>query len=352
MNRRFLACVGLVALLAGCGDNHPSRGGVDGEGASTAAVANGRGVYKVGDPYQINGVWFSPSEDYSYDETGIASWYGPGFHEKYTANGEIYDMNEVTAAHRTLPMPCFVRVTNLDNGRSIIVRINDRGPYARGRIIDMSRRGAQLLGFEQNGTAKVRVQILADESKEIASALRAQGAVSAGSRVAKGPITPPPGGDTYVPRPVATLRPGEAAPVAAPREGVAATSLAPPTPPPPPSGPGPGSAASGTTVSASADGAFLPAGMRDPTLAAPVVTPVKHAPQIFVQAGAFANADNARRLSTTLSKIGAAAVIPVVIGTQHLFRVRIGPLASVEDGDKMLDQVINAGHPEARLVVD
>jgi rare lipoprotein A len=92
--------------------------------------------------------------------------------------------------------------------------------------------------------------------------------------------------------------------------------------------------------------------MRDPTLAPPVVTPVKHAPQIFVQAGAFANADNARRLSANLSKIGNAAIIPVMVGTQHLFRVRIGPLANVEDGDKMLDQVINAGHPEARLVVD
>ncbi|HEY0833781.1 MAG TPA: septal ring lytic transglycosylase RlpA family protein, partial [Azospirillum sp.] len=147
---------------------------------SLAACAGGpptagssKGYYKVGKPYQIKGVWYYPAEDYSYDETGIGSWYGPGFHAKMTANGETYDEMEMTAAHRTLPMPSLVRVTNLDNGRSIVVRINDRGPYANNRIIDMSRRGAQLLGYETNGTAKVRVQILADESRQIAAAARA-----------------------------------------------------------------------------------------------------------------------------------------------------------------------------------
>src|ERR1700691_2094534 len=121
-------------------------------------------LYKVGDPYQINGVWYYPSEDLSYDETGIASWYGADFHGKYTANGEVYDLNALTAAHRTLPMPSIVQVTNLENGRTIKLRVNDRGPYLRGRIIDVSRRGAQLLGFEGGGTAKVRVRIVPAES--------------------------------------------------------------------------------------------------------------------------------------------------------------------------------------------
>lgn len=103
------------------------------------------GTYKVGKPYQINGVWYYPSEDYGYDETGVGSWYGPDFHGKPTANGEIFDQNGLTAAHRTLPMPSLVRVTNLENGRSIMVRVNDRGPFAHGRIIDLSRRSAQLL---------------------------------------------------------------------------------------------------------------------------------------------------------------------------------------------------------------
>ena len=103
---------------------------------SKPTVAKGR--YKVGTPYQIKNVWYYPKVEYDYDETGIASWYGPNFHQKLTANGEIFDQNAITAAHRTLPMPSIVRVTNLENGRSLIVRINDRGPFAHGRIIDLS----------------------------------------------------------------------------------------------------------------------------------------------------------------------------------------------------------------------
>ena len=124
--------------------------------------------YKVGEPYRINGAWYYPAEDWSYDETGIASWYGEEFDGKYTANGEIFDLNEVTAAHRTLPLPSIVQVTELETGCSIRVRVNDRGPYDAGRIIDLSRRAAQLLGIETKGTAKVRVQILFTESVEAA----------------------------------------------------------------------------------------------------------------------------------------------------------------------------------------
>ena len=118
------------------------------------------GTYKVGSPYEINGVWYYPEEDPYYDDTGIASWYGDPFHGRTTANGEIYDMNELTAAHKTLPMPVYVRVTNLENGRSLVLRVNDRGPFVSGRIIDVSRRAAQLLGFQLEGTARVRVQVV------------------------------------------------------------------------------------------------------------------------------------------------------------------------------------------------
>src|SRR3546814_18900599 len=97
---------------------------------------------------------------YTFYESGIASWYGPGFHGKLTANGEGYDQDAMTAAHRTLPMPSLVQVTKLENGHSVRVRVNDRGPYAHGRIIDMSKRSAELLGFTNQGTAKVRVQVL------------------------------------------------------------------------------------------------------------------------------------------------------------------------------------------------
>ena len=125
-----------------------------------------KGTYKVGDPYQIEGVWYYPAEDPGYGETGIASWYGKPFHGRRTANGAIYDMNSLTAAHRTLPMPFHVRVTNLDNGRSLVLTINDRGPYARGRIIDVSRRAAQLLGFQKKGTTLVRVEAVAGQGRK------------------------------------------------------------------------------------------------------------------------------------------------------------------------------------------
>ena len=127
-------------------------------------------IYKVGNPYKINGKWYYPAVDYQYDEVGIASWYGPGFHGKTTANGEVFDQNKISAAHRTLPMPSVVKVTNLENGLVLEkVRINDRGPFARNRIIDLSKKAAEELGFIKNGVAIVRVEILEDESRKYVS---------------------------------------------------------------------------------------------------------------------------------------------------------------------------------------
>ena len=117
-----------------------------------------KGVYKVGKPYVINGVTYYPQEDPSYDKMGIASWYGRDFHAKQTANGELFDMNQITAAHPTLPIPSYVYATNLRNGRTLLVRVNDRGPYKPGRIIDLSRQTARLLGFESQGTTEIRVR--------------------------------------------------------------------------------------------------------------------------------------------------------------------------------------------------
>lgn len=133
-------------------------------------------VYKVGDPYQIDGVWYRPAEDYAYKRTGTASFYGGemrglDFQGRPTANGEIYDMDALTAAHKTLPMPSVVRVTNLENGRSLVLRVNDRGPFVGDRIIDVSRRAAQLLGFERKGLARVRVEILPAESRALKAAM-------------------------------------------------------------------------------------------------------------------------------------------------------------------------------------
>jgi rare lipoprotein A len=121
-------------------------------------VPKGGGVYKVGDPYRIDGQWFVPREDPNYDRSGVASYYAEDFHGRRTSNGETFDMWALTAAHPTLPLPSYAYVTNLENGRTLLVRINDRGPYAKGRVIDVSRTTARYLGFETQGTARVRVR--------------------------------------------------------------------------------------------------------------------------------------------------------------------------------------------------
>jgi rare lipoprotein A len=121
-------------------------------------VPKGGGSYRVGKPYNINGRTYVPNDNQSYRAEGIASWYGPDFHGRLTANGEVYDMHAISAAHTTMPLPSYARVTNLDNGRSIIVRVNDRGPYVRNRIIDLSIGTAKALEFYGHGLARVRVE--------------------------------------------------------------------------------------------------------------------------------------------------------------------------------------------------
>ena len=123
-------------------------------------LRKGGGRYQIGKPYQIAGNWYRPKADPDYDRVGTASWYGRDFHGRLTANGEIYDMNSLTAAHPTMPLPSYARVTNLDNDRSVIVRVNDRGPFAHNRLIDLSHRAAQVLGLVRNGTGEVHVRYL------------------------------------------------------------------------------------------------------------------------------------------------------------------------------------------------
>lgn len=126
----------------------------------TPQVSSSGGIYKVGAPYTVAGRRYTPKVQPNYRAEGLASWYGPKFHGKRTANGEIFDQYALTAAHKTLPLPSKVRVTNLDNGRQLVVRVNDRGPFVGDRIIDLSRRSAQLLGVEKVGVAPVRLELL------------------------------------------------------------------------------------------------------------------------------------------------------------------------------------------------
>ena len=162
-----LCILGANALaLANCSNGYMA-GKIDpryGVAASARAVASGEpvpkggGVYRVGKPYEVAGRTYVPEEDINYSAVGLASWYGDDFHGRYTANGEIFDMHSISAAHPTLPLPSYVRVTNLANNRSIVVRVNDRGPYVGGRLIDVSVKTAQLLGFHGNGVTRVKVE--------------------------------------------------------------------------------------------------------------------------------------------------------------------------------------------------
>ena len=286
--------------------------------------------YKVGNPYQIRGTWYYPREDYEFDETGIASWYGAKFHGRKTANGEIYDMNMLTAAHRTLPMPSYVRVTNLENGRSLVLKVNDRGPFAKGRIIDISRRGSQLLGFQKQGIARVRVQILAAKSRAVAVRMKNQVKLEKyGS-----PIT------------VKRL----------PKAKVKAIPL-----PPPP----------GASVSANREGFPFaktlqtlelnepPPKLKTKTMPAqpqPVTGEVSRTQvrtsKIFVQAGAFGEYANANRVQARLASVGSVKISNVLINGRDLYRVWVGPLSSVADADRILEAVARAGFTSARIIVE
>ena len=279
----------------------------------------GGGVYKIGRPYQVKGVWYYPREQPGYDETGIASWYGSQFHGRRTANGEVFDRNGVTAAHPTLPMPSNVRVTNLGNGKSIVVRVNDRGPYANGRIIDLSERAADLLGFRSAGTARVRVAYL-------------------GRANLNGPGLAPP--EEQTPTEVAHAVP------AAPTTTVAAESL------PPVEGVPTATPVVTATLPAPVEAPSVPIETHDEAVTGEVSTvPVPRTTSIYVQAGAFTIRENARRVEAQLRSLGAK-VSPIVVGGKTIYRVRIGPLQDVIAADATLESVHAAGQNDARLVIE
>ncbi|MEX1035648.1 MAG: septal ring lytic transglycosylase RlpA family protein [Sneathiella sp.] len=291
-------------------------------GKDSTAVSAGeidRGSPKLGNPYQVNGIWYYPKVDNGYDETGIASWYGEPFHGRRTANGAVYDMHKLTAAHKTLPLPTDVRVTNLENGRSIIVTVNDRGPFAHSRIIDLSYRSAQMLGIVEKGTAKVRVQIIG-------------GGENADQSIIAKPETP------------LTEKNNVAA---APRAVVVSDTLAPPSgvkaAPLPKSEPLPAPAVVETQVAtASAYSAPIP------TVSVQPITPS----DIFIQAGAFVDFNNANILSARLSSLGPTKVSQVLVNGQDFYRVRVGPVPDINKADQLLADLINNGHTEARIVIE
>jgi peptidoglycan lytic transglycosylase len=309
-------------------------------------VPKGGGVYLTGQAYQVDGVWYQPREDPAYDRVGKASWYGELFRGRRTANGEIYDMDRLSAASPTLPMPVYARVTNLENRRSIIVRVNDRGPYASDRIMDLSRRSAELLAFRDTGTAQVRVQYLGraplngDDSYE-RRYLASQGWAQVASRE---PARPNPREPLAVGSIPGAVRP----PLQAKHDGrgqdwtVAASG---------PDDP-PARAASGLRWQASAQAAAQPSlatrqGL--PPRQEPGAAPPKG---LVIQAGSFKSKDNADKATLLLGGIAHVEVAPIEAGGETIFRVRVGPFANQSAASAALTRVTGAGYTGAKIVTN
>lgn len=350
------------------------------------------GYYKVGNPYVIGGKRYYPSEEFEYEETGIASWYGPKFHGKQTANGEIFDKYELTAAHRTLQMPSLVRVTNLENGRSLVVRVNDRGPYAHNRIIDLSERAAELLDFKVQGTARVKIEVLKEESEIIAQVAK-RGESTAGFEVAynrdgrlpgtamrnvkivRTDVTPESPEDGQIilasakPVPTVTsesLKPQSVYPSVErerarfedvvnsygggnpeikqarvfPRNEMEAMAL--------PEGsviPARKPLTNLQDVSGHSDkGRFMP----DPVVTQLPVKPTS----LYVQAGSFTSFDNAQTLKMSINSVGPTIVQTAEVKGRTFHRVRIGPYSSVAEADQAMSRLEKKGRIGTIVVVD
>jgi rare lipoprotein A len=315
-------CLGLAALLVGgLGLNGCSRQSLDPFAGTPSPMYQGSGPlpkgggrYHVGKPYEVAGRRYYPSEDPSYDKVGMASWYGPNFHRRMTSNGEWFDQDYLSAAHPTLPLPSYARVTNLENGRAVVVRINDRGPFVADRIIDLSKKSADALGFRNRGTAKVRVQYLG------LAPLNDNGAHLAAmneKRDGGGPILPVMvAAKPQQPTP-ATVDPVT---VAAMPQRVAASA-----------------AAAVQPVMAMPNPQDAPAEIQDDGF--------------YVQVGSFRDPTNAGRAKANVASVGPVLIIPVDLGYDRYYRVQVGPLRGEDTAHAALARVHAAGHHDARLVV-
>lgn len=248
---------------------------------------------KIGSPYQVNGVWYIPAHEPNYDETGEASWYGNQFNGRPTANGEVFDMNLVTVAHPTLPIPSLVEVINLENGRSIVARVNDRGPFAHNRLVDVSQRGAELLGFKEKGRARVRVRYVGQAPQLPLNASATKPVIQA------------------------------AATSQAPAPQVVIPSIK--------------RAVENKTTS-------LPS--------APITTAQSTVSgEAFVQIGAFSSLLNAQRLLDQNSNLGPGKIIPIQNETGSIYRVVIGPFDATEAALKA-QEVKSGGINGARVIAN
>jgi rare lipoprotein A len=265
--------------------------------------------------------YFVLSSSADYIERGVASWYGPGFHKIRTSTGEIYDMYGMTAAHKTLPLPAYVRVTNLQNGRSVVVRVNDRGPFVGNRIIDLSYTAAAKLDMLRDGTAMVEVRTVGPTSP-------------AGDVAAVAPISV-----------AAAATPGVGA------SGVGASGAGTPVASVPAAGVVAAGVAAGVPAAGTPAAPVIPSG---PPVILPAPVTSAPAAALYVQAGAFADPSNAQRLAARLRGGGYGTVFirDDTIAGRTLYRVRIGPVPDVSEFDRIVAALEHAGVRDAHLALD
>lgn len=294
-----------------------------------------RGYYKVGTPYQIDGRWYYPKEDPHYIETGIASWYGQDFHGKKTANGDVFDKNALTAAHRTLPMPSMVKVSNLENGRTLILMVNDRGPFAKNRIIDVSKRAADILGFKAQGTAKVKVEFLKAHTQRLLADFNAppQPYVEEQFEVTSNEYTHPNANTNKNNAVLPDIDVETGNDVTAPID-IANTNNS--------------SSVSGTpwkaTNTNSANIPYSPRPVEITNQAGNIID------GNYIQAGAFSHRGNAETVADNLSTLGQVDVVPVSLSDGNtLYKVKVGPISG--DATHALNKVIDMGYSDAVIVM-
>jgi len=275
------------------------------------------GNRKIGKPYEVMGQWYYPvSSSDGYREKGIASWYGKDFHAKDTANGERYNMYDYTAAHKTLPLPTYVRVTNLQNGKSIVVRVNDRGPFVAGRVIDLSYASAVALNIDVQGTAPVLLEALPIDGSPLQPAETRWVAEDKVNTAADTNFN----SERFTDSVVAKAEQADGATVETPAIA-SAEDLPTPTPPKP----GLVQEIDGVTVG--------------------------HV-QVYIQTGAFTNYDNALAQLKNVQAYFTAELQEATINGKTFHRVRIGPVADVDEADKVLTKVLENGFTQARVVID
>jgi len=320
--RNAVVLIALGVALAGCSSSSkqakqdPFAGKGSPHYSGKGDVPWGGGRYHVGKPYQVAGRWYEPKEQPNYDKKGTASWYGEAFNRRKTSNGEWFDMTRLTAAHTTLPLPSYVKVTNLDNGKEVVVRVNDRGPFVGTRIIDLSKRTAEVLEFKNKGKAPVRVQYIGPAPlNDNGSHLMAMNTeLDRGTPLRKMIAS-------------ADRRRGKA-----PAETVQVASAKPKKKAPPP------------------EAQYETAAYEPPTEAEAPAEAIAAEISYFIQLGSFSDADNAARVRDRFASVWPVQFIEISGASGPVYRVRLGPITNSEDAQTALMDAQTAGFGDARLI--